>query len=249
MKRTCLHILSLISLLLFFSDSLAQVGISPRLLELDQEQINKGQSFRLFNFTGKDVEVEVEISHWTMSQDNTIKLLPSEPHSLDQWSIINPLNFHLKSKFSQTIRLAFRPPADIQQGEYMAMVYFNQVITDDQPEKKQVRAKFRMGAGTSEFIGLSRVTTTPIAVHNSKTTAADDVVTESIDLLTGETVFEYIDYAGTGVVTEYHRTTGTLGGSTVTRIGGVVHAYFSSTDDLVNNNSDQNSEIYQARIQ
>jgi hypothetical protein len=109
--------------------------------------------------------------------------------------------------------------------------------------------RYNVGAGSSEFIGLSRVTTTPIAVHNIKTTNADDVVTESIDLLTGETVFEYIDYAGTGVVTEYYRTTGSLGGSTVTRIGGVVHAFFSNTDNPLGTNNDQNSEIYQARVQ
>lgn len=131
----------------------AQVGISPRLLVLDENNINESQSFRLYNFTSKAIEVEVEISNWSMNLDNQIELLPSTSYSLDQWTVVNPLKFKVKAQSSQTIRLAFRPPAEIVAGEYRTMLYFNQILTDNDPAKKQLRSKFRIGAAVYLHVG------------------------------------------------------------------------------------------------
>jgi len=135
----------------------SQVGITPRLLELDNTQVNKSQAFRLYNFSEKDVQVQVEINNWTMTDDNQIQLIPSETHSLDQWTIVNPLIFTVKAESSQTIRLAFRPPLDIQAGEYKTMLYFNQILIDDAPQSKQLRSRFRIGAAVYLQIGDQQI--------------------------------------------------------------------------------------------
>ncbi len=133
--------------------SSAQVGVSPRLLELNNEAINKTHAFRLFNFSKKDTEVEVEISNWTMDEVNKIKIIASDHNSLDQWTIVNPLRFKINAGSSQTIRLAFRLPVDAAPGEYRTMLYFNQILKDDDPSKDQVKSKFRIGAAVYLQIG------------------------------------------------------------------------------------------------
>jgi fimbrial chaperone protein len=163
------------SLLLWLSLNLsAQVGITPRLLELDQSQINKSQSFRLYNFTDEAVEVAVEINNWTMDQANQIELLPSTEQSLDQWTVVNPLNFMVKPQSSQTVRLAFRPPPLLPDGEYQAMIYFNQVLTDNDPDKKQLRSRFRIGAA----VYLQQGPMTPSATVNRAWIEGDQLFIE-----------------------------------------------------------------------
>jgi hypothetical protein len=81
-----------------------------------------------------------------MDHANQIELLPSTEQSMDQWTVVNPLNFVVKPQSSQTIRLAFRPPPLLTDGEYQTMIYFNQQLSDNEPEKQQLRSRFRIGA-------------------------------------------------------------------------------------------------------
>ncbi len=154
------------TLFLFISfNAWSQVGISPRLLELDSNQINKSQAFRLYNFTDKAVSFDVEVNNWTMNESNQTTLIPSTEFSLDQWTIVNPLSFTVKAQTSQTIRLAFRPPEDIADGEYQTMLYFNQVITDDKPDTKQVKTKLRIGAAVYLQVGEQNASAVISAAH------------------------------------------------------------------------------------
>ena len=146
------HILLVVALLLGFKTH-AQIGISPRILDVEQTELGNTHSFRLFNLSKQDYKVTVELSNWTMNDDNVAVVIPAEAMSLDQWSIINPLRFSIAAGSTQTIRLAFRPPADAPPGEYRTMVYFQQVLEDDQPEKKQLRALFKLGAAVYTHVG------------------------------------------------------------------------------------------------
>ena len=111
----------------------------------------------------------------------------------------------------------------------------------------QVIFRYDNNSTSSSFIGLSRALVLPLSVRNIKDNNAEDIVTESLDLLTGEFIVEYIDFGGTGVVTELHRAVNTTGAG-ISRIGGVAHAFLSSNGDPVAMNADSNGEIFQARI-
>ncbi len=148
---TCFLLLTLV--MTYPISSSAQVGVSPRLLQLNNEAINKTHAFRLFNLSKKDIEVEVEIANWTMDEVNKIKIIASDDNSLDQWTVVNPLSFKINAGSSQTIRLAFRPPMSVMPGEYKTMLYFNQILNDDAPDKDQIKSKFRIGAAVYLQVG------------------------------------------------------------------------------------------------
>ena len=150
--------LSVILLVLCNFQVVAQIGISPRILDIDQADANSTHSFRLFNFSKKDYQVTVSLANWRMDENNVATVIPTTETSLDQWTIVNPLRFSISAGSAQTIRLAFQPPADLQPGEYRTMVYFQQVLQDTQPQTKQLRSLFKLGAAVYLQVGKKHKT-------------------------------------------------------------------------------------------
>lgn len=143
----------LMLLLLFSVQTMAQIGISPRILDIDAADAQSTHSFRLFNFSKKDYKVTVSLSNWTMNENNVATVIPATPRSMDQWTIVNPLRFSIAAGSTQTIRLAFQPPVDLSAGEYRTMVYFEQVLEDPEPDTKQLRSLFKLGAAVYLHVG------------------------------------------------------------------------------------------------
>lgn len=136
------------------SDVHAQVGISPRTLDVVLDEDGRSHSIRLFNLSEKPFKVAVSVDHWTLNENNEVEIIPSTPTSLDQWMIVNPLNFEIPPGESQAIRIGFRPQTELAEGEYRAMLYFEQQLPpDDKPDVKQIRSRFRIGAAVYAHVG------------------------------------------------------------------------------------------------
>ncbi|WP_395377031.1 hypothetical protein [Marinicella sp. W31] len=137
---------------------LAQIGISPRILDIEEADANSTHSFRLFNFSKKDYQVTVSLANWSMNENNVATVIAATEVSMDQWTIVNPLRFTITAGSAQTIRLAFQPPPDLAPGEYRTMVYFQQVLQDTEPQKKQLRSLFKLGAAVYLHLGEKQKT-------------------------------------------------------------------------------------------
>jgi len=132
----------------------AQVGISPRTLDVVLDEDGRSHSFRLFNLGKQTYQVKVSVTNWTMDENSEVQLIPSTAESLDQWMIVNPLSFDIPPGESQTVRVGFRPQMALPQGEYRALVYFEQQLPpDDKPDTKQLRSLFRLGAAVYVHVG------------------------------------------------------------------------------------------------
>ena len=139
------------------SPAWAQIGISPRILDVVLDQDGASHSFRLFNLSKQPYRVRVSVVNWSVDENNQTQPIPPEPSSLDQWMIVNPLNFTIPPGESQTVRVGFRPQSALPEGEYRALVYFDQVLPeDDDPERAQVRSRFRLGAAVYAHVGEVR---------------------------------------------------------------------------------------------
>lgn len=146
-----------LSLLLMIFVSLpvwAQVGISPRTLDVILEEDGRSHSFRLFNLSDQPYNVSASVTNWTMDENNQVQLIDATESSLDQWMIVNPLKFEIAPGESQTVRVGFRPLMELADGEYRAMVYFDQILPPDpKPESQQIRSRFRIGAAVYVHVG------------------------------------------------------------------------------------------------
>jgi len=121
----------------------AQVGISPAYYDLSVAEAAKTQTFRLFNYTGDAKRVRVSLAPWDADADNRPRLLPSGPTTLDQWVVVNPVEFEVKARSSQAVRFTVRPAVELAPGEHRVMLVFDEVVPPTENAKMRTRFQFR----------------------------------------------------------------------------------------------------------
>ncbi|MDC8011512.1 hypothetical protein [Tahibacter soli] len=139
-----MRILVLIVLLLgLTTNAFAQVGISPAYYDLSLEDAGKTQTFRMFNYTEQPKRVRVSLAPWDADADNQPRLLPSGPTTLDQWVVVNPVEFDVKPRSSQAVRFTVRPAVELPPGEHRVMLVFDEVVPPVENAKMRTRFQFR----------------------------------------------------------------------------------------------------------
>jgi len=121
----------------------AQVGISPAYYDLSQEDASKTQTFRLFNYTDDAKQVRVSLAPWDADAQNQPRLLPTGPTTLDQWVVVNPIEFEVKPRSSQAVRFTVRPAVELAPGEHRVMLVFDEVVPPADSAKMRTRFQFR----------------------------------------------------------------------------------------------------------
>ncbi|MCW8962170.1 MAG: molecular chaperone [Gammaproteobacteria bacterium] len=129
----------------------AQIAASPSVVQTTIGS-KRGESVKLFNLGEKPISVRVSVSNWELDENNRLRDIPPTPQSLDQWIVINPLEFVIPPRGTQTIRLVIRPRQKPEAGEHRAMIYFEEQLPDKlSPE--EVRVKFRLGVAVYGLAG------------------------------------------------------------------------------------------------
>jgi P pilus assembly chaperone PapD len=121
----------------------AQVGISPAYYDLSQEEAAKTQTFRMFNYTDDAKRVRVSLAPWDADPQNQPRLLPTGPTTLDQWVVVNPVEFEIKPRSSQAVRFTVRPAVEMSPGEHRVMLVFDEVVPPNENAKMRTRFQFR----------------------------------------------------------------------------------------------------------
>jgi hypothetical protein len=153
------------------------IAISPPYLEFEVAQQSRTKSFNLLNYADKPIKVKVSVYNWMLDENNKVKLLPPSEQSLDQWLMINPLEFTIPARGQQTIRLGVRSKVTPTVGEHRAMIYFDTEPTEASQGSISVRG--RLGAAVYGYVGersrigvLNGIT---VSSTRSKTSAVFDI--------------------------------------------------------------------------
>jgi hypothetical protein len=125
-------------------DPPAQIAASPSRIELEIGTRPANGSIKLFNLGKKPVTITTSVQHWDLDKNNKIRVIGPTPQSLDQWIIINPVNFTIPAGKTQTVRMSIRPNVVPEPGEHRAIIYFDQVMARDVPSNGVV-ITFRLG--------------------------------------------------------------------------------------------------------
>lgn len=133
----------LLALLASPGSVLAQVGISPAYHDLSAAEASKTQTFRLFNYTDEVKRVRVSLAPWDADPSNQPRLLPPGPTTLDQWVVVNPVEFEVKPQSSQAVRFSVRPAAELPPGEQRVMFIFDEINPPSPDGNMRARFQFR----------------------------------------------------------------------------------------------------------
>lgn len=146
--------LRLFGLLTFlaFRPLLAQIGVSPPMIEFPLGETPVTRSTDLINYGSRDVSVRVKVVHFDLDEKNEVRILPATPQSLDQWLVIQPGTFDLPAGKTQTVRFSVRPKVKPEPGEHRAMLFFEE-LPGEESITKTFRVLFRMGAAIYAQVG------------------------------------------------------------------------------------------------
>lgn len=114
--------------LIFSGSAGAQVGFSPQYYDLTQAESQGTHAYRLFNMTNDPKQVRVSVVSWDFDDRGEIRILPSTDTSLDQWVVVNPIEFTIPPGESQAVRFSIRPAVPLAAGEHRAMLIFDEVL-------------------------------------------------------------------------------------------------------------------------
>jgi len=128
------------------------IAVSPSRFVLEIGSTPSVESMRVFNFGKKPMEVQVDLATWNLDEQNKVRLVEPNEQSLDQWMVINPLHFTIPPGKSQSVRFSIRPRVRPEPGEHRAMIYFNQVLSEE-PSDDPMRVKFRVGVAVYGTVG------------------------------------------------------------------------------------------------
>ncbi|GAK60060.1 pili assembly chaperone, PapD N-terminal domain [Candidatus Vecturithrix granuli] len=125
-----LNILVFLMLAWYSGNTLAQApagaiefGISPSLFQLTIGAQNKTESFRVFNFGARPMKFQISVHNWEVDEAFNVQVIPPTEQSLDQWIVINPVEFTVAPGKSQVVRFAIRPRVQPEPGEHRAILY------------------------------------------------------------------------------------------------------------------------------
>jgi P pilus assembly chaperone PapD len=132
----------------------AQIGLSPSRFDLELKDKPTTESIRVFNFGKEPVDIQVSVITWDLDETNSIRVLPPNEQSLDQWLVINPLRFSIAAQSSQTVRFSIRPRVEPEPGEHRATIYFKQLP----PPTPSKSARFLYNVGITIYAQVGETT-------------------------------------------------------------------------------------------
>jgi len=130
-----------------------QIAVSPSKFELVIGDRPTNDSLTLMNLGDEAVTIDVSTATWDLDENSEIRIVEPNEQSLDQWMVINPLQFTIPSGESQTVRFSIRPRVEPEAGEHRAMIYFDQRLAEVDSTQSQVRVKFRLGVAVYGMAG------------------------------------------------------------------------------------------------
>lgn len=135
----------------------AQIGISPQLFELTQDDLSATHAYRLHNLGRHDTRVRIRVSNFGTNDDNHVVLLPPSESSLDRWLVINPLTVDLPAGETRAVRFSIRPPRPLTSGEHRVAVIFEEDPIERELEAEDgmmaLRARFRITSAVYASVG------------------------------------------------------------------------------------------------
>ncbi|MBE9006624.1 molecular chaperone [Fortiea sp. LEGE XX443] len=160
MKKWCVSVLAAIGLATLYCQPIAaiSIGVSPPRFELNigrKKQVTK--SFKVLNNGKKPATFRIYTQGWVLNEKNEVKPVAPTEQSLDQWIVVNPVQFTLPPGKIQTVRFAVRPRVQPKSGEHRAFIYVEELPGADENNdpKASVNVKVlgRFGVAVYGYVG------------------------------------------------------------------------------------------------
>lgn len=118
------------------------IGVSPSRIELQLDRATTTGSATVLNLGNRPVHISASVVDFDLDEANRVRELPPEAGALAMAVVVNPVDFTIAAKSSQTIRFAVMRDRLSGAGEHRAMLFFSELVDTDEPT---VKLNFRLG--------------------------------------------------------------------------------------------------------
>ncbi|STY87694.1 Uncharacterised protein [Moraxella ovis] len=117
-----------------------QLGISPPSLDL-MARTRTDASVTFYNYSTEPKLIELSL----LDADEQLTAIEDEA-KMQSWTVVAPQSFTVPSGGYQTIRLSFRPPADLPKTTHYGLLVINQKIQNPIVEQTESSAVVKIGS-------------------------------------------------------------------------------------------------------
>ncbi|QSJ17193.1 molecular chaperone [Nostoc sp. UHCC 0702] len=160
LQKICGGVLAAISAIALSCNpaSAISIAVSPPRFELKLDQAKAStQVFRVTNMGSKPATFKIYVQGWQLDEKNEIQAVQPTEQSLDQWIVVNPLQFTIPPRQSQTVRFSIRPRVKPQVGEHRALIFVEEIASQNDTEQKKdsvdVKVVGRFGVAVYGYAG------------------------------------------------------------------------------------------------
>ena len=131
----------------------ASIGVSPNRIELTVKNDATTGSTTVMNFTDKPIHVSTSVVNFDLDGNSNFRELTPEAGSLPSAMMINPVDFTIAPRGSQTVRFAIMLERLEGAGEHRAMLFFSELVGTNEAS---VQLNFRLGVPIYAQLGERR---------------------------------------------------------------------------------------------
>lgn len=141
-----------LSTLLWLPPARAQVSIAPLIIETQTEQ---GQATGLFNVANSGNEpfrARLYAEPFTYNRDSGLETIKTNPHDLTPYLEFSPRELVVPPGTTRRVRMIARFPANIQPGEYRAVIFTEKLQDSTEAPKEGFRFNIISRIGTVVYV-------------------------------------------------------------------------------------------------
>ncbi|ESA32007.1 p pilus assembly chaperone [Leptolyngbya sp. Heron Island J] len=138
--------LSLAGSVLWAGAALAQVGLSPLVVELDAERGRAQGVITVTNDTEDIFRARVYMEPFTYDQEEGFQTVESSPHDLSPYLRFSPIELEVPAAESRKIRFVAQLPPSLAEGEYRGVLFTETLVETLNEEGVSVILKTRVGS-------------------------------------------------------------------------------------------------------
>jgi P pilus assembly chaperone PapD len=151
-KRIGLAAIAAVSPLLWAGVALAQIGISPLVIEVQENGGQAQATINVINNTNAPFRARVYAESFTYEKDKGFNTIPQNSASLIPYLRFSPRELNVPAGVTRRVRLNVQLPPNLPAGEYRSAIFTENLTQQKQTDRKGIVTTITTRIGVTMFV-------------------------------------------------------------------------------------------------
>ncbi len=138
--------------LMYAGSAQAQIGISPMVIETQENGGQSQATINVINNTNKPFRARVYAESFTYEKDQGFNTIPQNSESLVPYLKFSPRELNVPAGVTRRVRLNVQLPANLPAGEYRSAIFTENLEQQEQKDRKGIITTVSTRIGVTMFV-------------------------------------------------------------------------------------------------